>query len=62
MEEEKSILHGEFFLKTVGTIGSIVNKVIRGNFTSIKSIKSIKGQASDFLPLRCFMCIAISSS
>ena len=29
----------------------IGNEVIRGNFTSVKSIKS---QASDFLPLRCF--------
>ena len=42
MEKEKSILHGECFLKTVGTISSIVNEVIRGNFTSIKSIKRIK--------------------
>ena len=47
---------------------SIVNKVIRGNFTSTKSIKSIKGikniksiksQASYFLPLRYFMRIVI---
>ena len=39
---------------------SIVNEVIRGNFTSIKrikkikSIKSIRSQASNFLPLRHF--------
>ena len=47
---------------------SIVNEVIRGNFTSTKSIKSIKGikniksiksQASDFLPLRYFMRIVV---
>ena len=33
---------------------SIGNEVIRGNFASIKSIKSIKSQGSDFLPLRYF--------
>ena len=32
----------------------IVNEVIRGNFTGIKRIKSIKSQASDFLSLRYF--------
>ena len=47
---------------------SIVNEVIRGNFTNTKSIKSIKGikniksiksQASYFLTLRYFMRIVI---
>ena len=32
----------------------IVNEVVRGNFTGIKRIKSIKSQASDFLSLRYF--------
>ena len=33
---------------------SIVNEVIRGNFTNIERIKSTNSQASDFLPLRYF--------
>ena len=36
------------------TFSNIVNEVVRGNFTSIKSTKSIKSQASNFLPLRYF--------
>ena len=33
---------------------SIVNEVIRGNFRSIKRIKSTNSQANDFLALRYF--------
>ena len=57
----KTSLHDQPPFKRSPNISVIVNEVIRGNFACIKSmrttksIKSIKGQASYFLPFRYFM-------